>query len=173
MANSLVETGRPKLNLLLSVVDRLECLEIRHAHSMLNLPLADYRQADLSYLSSLSSSFGSLQHLRLLDFSHSEGSPPVIVPLELFTCLKVISLDYSLLQLLSQSPNLIPSSLEKILLISYLPSVDNPNVFQEDIWLGQTLNGREWPSLKLEVVPSSAVDPSGDDSVWDGADVSV
>lgn len=153
------------LALLLSSVDRLECLEISGLPQQFNP--GDQTRLNLNFLPSLNQMFGSLKHLRLMHVFDPATTHQYWEPnnLSVFHNLKVISLDRLLLgPLKNRETSPFPASLEKIILTYYLPSKDPRQSFDEEFMILRLLESHS-QSLKLlrEVyVPSKSINGQGE-----------
>lgn len=147
------------VKMILGITNGLECCEVLPSYQGEKNP-GDFTQMDLNCFAGLTSSFKTLQHLRIL------GVPtPIFNDYRLFNCLRTLSVDSEILQALSQDHSLqLPDTLERIILTYYqVPTIATWS-FKEDTYLVQLLKAQpiqSLPNFKEVVVPLVAIDPNG------------
>lgn len=145
---------------LLSLTKNLTSLELYQ--SLAGLRSGDKTEVYSTCLSSLTSSFGTLRHLRILNIGSDPTNPPLAY--EKFKQLRTLSTDHFQISHLAKFNDIkLPTSLETIFLVYHV--VDpSPVSFQppEELELTSLIKNRELPNLRQVIIPLVPIDQNGD-----------
>lgn len=150
--------------LLLSVVDRLSCLEVSLVRAQEEPNPHDDTELILSYLYG-SRFLSSLRHLRLLDLELPTTDLDVslsLIAFPKFNCLETLALDRDSLFHFTRSITKLPFCLKRIIIHYYQPSKEPEESFEEDGFLIQIIESHSLDQLEEVIVPSGLVGPRGE-----------